>query len=111
MPNDSFATPEDLFPLDNGCLTKIIHTASTRIIYDYAYEFGKLAENERTAKSIFLELQKYFTVISTNLTLFSYLNMWIGRLKVGLQGLILSAIIYFSCPRPGIRKTEIYYLK
>ena len=101
MPNDSFATPEDLFPLDNGCQTKIIHTASTRVIYDYAYEFKKLAKNKRTAKSIFLELQKYFIVISTNLTLFSYFNMWIGRLKAGFQGLILSTIIYYFCSRPG----------
>ena len=87
-----------MFPLDNGHQTKIIHTTATRKIYDYAYEFGKLARNGLGAKIIFSKLKKYFNLISTNLCLLALLNMWIGRLKMTYQVAFAGLCLNKVCP-------------
>ena len=95
--------PEYLFPLDNGHQTRIIHTTATREIYDYAYEFGKLAKNGLGTKTIFLNLKEYFNLVSTNLCLLALLNMWISCLKLLYQVVIAVTCLNVLCPSLGIR--------
>ena len=102
VPNDNFVAPEYVFPLDNGHQTKIIHTTATRTIYNYAYEFGKLAKNGLGAKIIFSKLKKYFDLISTNLCLLALLNIWIGRLNITYQVAFAGTCLNKICPSSGI---------
>ena len=104
VPDDNFVTPEYIFPIDNGHQTRIVHTASTRTIYDYAYEFAKLTKNGFGAKRIFSTLEKYFNLISTNLCLLSLMNMWIGRLKITYQVAFASTCLNRLCPRKGVHR-------
>ena len=99
VPNDNFVTPEYISPLDNGHQTRILHTASTRTIYGYVYEFGKLTKNGFAAKMVFSNLKQYFNLISTNLCLLSLMNMWIGRLKLAYQVVFASKCLNLLCPR------------
>ena len=99
VPDDNFVTPEYIFPLDNGHQTRIVHTASTRTIHDYAYEFAKLTKIGFGGKRILSTLKNYFSLISTNLCLLSLMNMWIGRLKITYQVAFASTCLNFVCPR------------
>ena len=51
-PDDHHTIPENIVPINHGCQTRIIHKASTRVIYDFCYEFSKICRNTLTPKSL-----------------------------------------------------------
>ena len=80
-PDDHHIIPENIVPVNHGCQTRIIHKASTRVIYDFCYEFCKLCRKNLTPKSLFSSLNRYFYITSYNLSLGSILINYSGSIS------------------------------
>ena len=87
-----------MFPLDNGHQTRILHSSSTRYLYNYCYEFAILTRNGLEPKEIFHKLKTYFRLISTNLTLLSIPNMLAARLQVSIHVSMMNTVMMTVCP-------------
>ena len=77
-PDDHYIIPENIVPINHGCQTRIVHKASTRVIYDFCYEFCKLSRYDLTPKCLFSSLNRYFHITSYNLSLGSILINYSG---------------------------------
>ena len=80
-PNDQYMIPENIVPINHGCQTRIVHKTSTRVIYDFCYEFCKLSRNGLTPKALFCGLNRYFHITSYNLSLGSILINYSGSIS------------------------------
>ena len=68
-PNNHYVFPDNVIPINNEYKIKIIHRASTRLIYNFCYEFCQLCKNGLAPQSLFSNLNRYFYITSYNLSL------------------------------------------